>query len=394
MHHPMPALTADSPCWDIFCRVIDNFGDIGVCWRLATQLATRGVQVRLWVDDASALRWMAPGTLIDAARPAQDDAASLLGAAPGIEVRAWPQAAAMPDWANLPRAQVWIEAFGCDLPPAFIAAQRTADTEAAPQWLNLEYLSAEAYVERCHRLPSPVMHGPGAGLTRHFFYPGFTPRTGGLLREADLLARQAAFDAPAWLAQHGIPDVAGERRISLFCYEPPALAAWLAQLAAAPQPTRLLVTAGRATQAVQATLNSTANTAHGALHIHYLPTLTQTDYDHLLWACELNLVRGEDSLVRALWAGRPLVWHIYPQDDGAHLDKLEAFLNQLQTPATLRQFHRVWNANATAQEGDGTRAPPALELPEWRAWATDARAALLAQADLAQQLLEFVAKKR
>ncbi|MEO7887531.1 MAG: elongation factor P maturation arginine rhamnosyltransferase EarP, partial [Polaromonas sp.] len=41
--------------WDIFCKVIDNFGDIGVCWRLAADLASRGHKVRLWVDDASAL---------------------------------------------------------------------------------------------------------------------------------------------------------------------------------------------------------------------------------------------------------------------------------------------------------------------------------------------------
>ena len=47
--------------WDIFCKVIDNHGDIGVCWRLATQLAARGHEVRLWVDDAAALDWMAPG---------------------------------------------------------------------------------------------------------------------------------------------------------------------------------------------------------------------------------------------------------------------------------------------------------------------------------------------
>ncbi len=46
--------------WDLFCRVIDNFGDIGVCWRLAADLGARGESVRLWVDDASALAWMAP----------------------------------------------------------------------------------------------------------------------------------------------------------------------------------------------------------------------------------------------------------------------------------------------------------------------------------------------
>ena len=47
--------------WDIFCQVIDNYGDIGVGWRLATNLAARGQRVRLWLDNSSVLRWLAPG---------------------------------------------------------------------------------------------------------------------------------------------------------------------------------------------------------------------------------------------------------------------------------------------------------------------------------------------
>ena len=82
--------------------------------------------------------------------------------------------------------------------------------------------------------------------------------------------------------------------------------------------------------------------------------LQQPDFDHLLWAGDLNFVRGEDSLVRALWAGAPFVWQIYPQDDGAHHVKLEAFLDWLGAPPSLRQFHRSWN-------GFGSAALPALD---------------------------------
>lgn len=213
--------------WDIFCQVIDNFGDIGVCWRLAADLGSRGHRVRLWVDDASALAWMAPQ------------------GAPGVQVLPWPTQAP----ADGP-GDVVVEAFGCEIAPQFIAAiaHHTNATGPKPLWINLEYLSAEAYVERCHRLPSPLVSGPGAGLTRWFYYPGFTERTGGLLREPDLLARQAAFDRTAWRAGHGIG--ADEVAISLFCYEPPALPQLLAQW----QPrsdVRLLVTPGRATAAVR-----------------------------------------------------------------------------------------------------------------------------------------------
>jgi len=377
--------------WDVFCQVIDNHGDLGVCWRLATQLAARGQRVRLWVDDARALAWMAPG--------------AVKGRWRGIQVLPWTQPfhVGMPsdDLARLPRADVWIEAFGCEIAPEFIAAHGhftlgSGQKESKnPVWINLEYLSAEPYVERCHGLPSPVMHGPGLGLTRHFFYPGFTPRTGGLLREPDLPARQAAFDQDGWLAGIGV-KASGERLVSLFCYEPPALGPLLAHLAADSGPTRLLVTHGRAADAVTSIFKNENDTipssmGHSSLSISYLPALTQVDYDPLLWACDLNFVRGEDSLVRALWAGRPFVWQVYPQDDGAHHAKLDAFLDWLDAPASLRQFHHVWNGLA---DPGGARWPGAPELDAWAACAQAARSRLLAQDDLATQLLGFVGKKR
>jgi uncharacterized repeat protein (TIGR03837 family) len=350
--------------WDIFCRVIDNHGDLGVCWRLARQLAGRGQRVRLWVDDASALDWMAPG--------------ALQGRFAGVQVLPWADAIRPDALAALPRADAWVEAFGCEIAPAFVAAGARLPP---PVWINLEYLSAETWVERMHGLPSPVLRGPAAGWTKWFFYPGFTPRTGGLLREPDLMARREPFDRAAWLAQRGI-GWRGERLISLFCYEPAALGHFLAQRQEASEPARLLVTAGRAAAALPP-----GPAQRGALSISRLPYLPQTRFDHLLWACDLNLVRGEDSLVRALWAGQPFVWQLYPQHDGAHHAKLEAFLDWLDAPASLRRFHRVWNGVAPAPL-------PAPDWPAWQACVQAARQRLLGQEDLVSQLLGFVAGKR
>lgn len=352
--------------WDIFCRVIDNYGDIGVCWRLARQIATHGQQARLWVDDASALAWMASGRT------------------DGVDVRAWqgkpPQ--------GLPPGDALIEAFGCDITPDWVQAVATEGTA----WINLEYLSAEPYVERMHGLPSPVLSGPLAGWRKRFFYPGFTPATGGLLREPDLQRRQLAFDREAWLAAQGIRHEAGARLVSLFCYEPEALPALLDQLArpdgqeeqdgqGEPRTTHLLVTAGRAAAAVQAALQAMkrGEPSSSRLRIHYLPRLSQDDYDHLLWACDLNFVRGEDSLVRALWAGRPFVWQIYPQDDDAHHAKLLAFLDWMQAPPSLSAFHARWNGLS--------KAPLAfMDTSTWRKTVQQARARTLDQADLLSQL--------
>jgi uncharacterized repeat protein (TIGR03837 family) len=341
--------------WDVFCNVIDNHGDLGVCWRLSTQLAQGGHRVRLWVDDASALAWMAPK------------------GAPGVDVRPWHGIAP----ASLPPGDVLVEAFGCEIPPEWVLA-------VAPRpgpWINLEYLSAEPYVERMHRLPSPVMSGPLAGRTKHFFYPGFTPATGGLLRENDLLARQQAFDRPAWLRRHA-PGWQGERVHSLFCYEPAGLGAWLDQLRRPGQrPTQLLVAPGRPTQAVRHHLGE--GTVHGPLRIVWRPHCSQTEFDEVLWASDANWVRGEDSLVRALWAGKPLVWHIYPQDDGAHHTKLRAFLDMVQAPPGQRAFHEAWNASQPLPL-------PETDPQDWAAAARAARLRLLDQAGLLSQLVGFV----
>ena len=368
--------------WDIFCKVIDNFGDIGVCWRLAADLAARGHRVRLWVDDASALAWMAPE------------------GCEGVRVLPWNAPLDLSD-ARLAQqpTDVLIESFGCEIAPEFIAAcaRQQSANGLKPVWINLEYLSAEPYVERCHALPSPVQRGPAAGWTKWFFYPGFTEATGGLLREPGLLERQARFDRPAWLAAQGIAWT-GEKLVSLFCYEPDALPGLLRQFAQHGldgEPVRLLVAAGRAASAVKAAFNdetSLLRNTHGhkLLSISYLPLLTQTEFDHLLWACDLNFVRGEDSVVRALWAGKPFVWHIYPQDDAAHLDKLEAFLDMLQAPPSLRSFHRVWNSNSAGHE---PLRVPAPDLPAWQACALAARARLLAQDDLCTPFARLCGKK-
>ncbi|HUG25850.1 elongation factor P maturation arginine rhamnosyltransferase EarP [Piscinibacter sp.] len=350
--------------WDLFCRVVDNFGDIGVCWRAAADLASRGERVRLWIDDPSALAWMAPS-----------------GCA-GVAVQPWQDGSA-----EMQASDVVIEAFGCDPSPGFVARMATAPQP--PVWINLEYLSAEDYVERNHALPSPQLSGPGRGLTKWFFYPGFTRSTGGLLREPGLLTRQQHFDATAWLADWGVQTQPGERIVSLFCYDNPSLPALIDTLA--DRPTLLLATAGAAT--AQATSLLGPSLRRGALRAVLLPALPQTEFDALLWAADLNFVRGEDSFVRAQWAAKPFVWHIYPQDDGAHAVKMTAFAERFLAgvPAgPAGEMRRLW----AAWNGLGGELPPLPALAPWRRHCEDWRDGLLAQPDLITQLMGFVDERR
>ena len=348
-----------NPTCDIFCRVIDNYGDIGVCWRLARQLCDEhDWRVRLWVDDLSAFAPLAQGEAVA-----------------GIEVRFWPE-----DFPETAPAPVVIEAFACELPDSYLAAMAAMTQQAV--WLNLEYLCVEDWGPGFHLQPSPH---PRLPLLKHFFVPGILPGTGGLLREAGLSTRHDRFDAKA--ARRAYTDDTGGLWVFLFCYDNPALPLLLDAWAAGDQTVHCLVAAGKAYAQVTAWLGDALPPGHsacrGALHLHALPFVPQRDFDALLWTCDLNLVRGEDSFCRALWAARPFVWHIYPQQDAAHHAKLAAFHDHYAAPAPLETFSNLWN-------GVVTPSPENIKL-SWQAL-NAALPALHAHAQASQPRFEALGK--
>ncbi|OIN45164.1 hypothetical protein BLL37_28295 [Pseudomonas azotoformans] len=368
--------------WDIFCSVVDNFGDIGVTWRLARQLvAEHACDVRLWVDDLRAFERMCPEIDVQLDQQWQE----------GVEVRHWPA-----EWMGAPAADVVIAAFACQLPPGYMEAM--ADRERTPVWMNLDYLSAEEWVVGCHRLPSVKFKG----VQKYFFFPGFRPGTGGLLREAGLLEQRRAFqqDASAqqdFLQTLGVFPTAGARLISLFAYENAGLASWLDVLSTDGRATHLLVPEGRILGDVQRWLGLDRLVAgdiqqRGSLTVQVIAFVRQEQYDRLLWCCDFNAVRGEDSFVRAQWAGRPLLWHIYRQDEDIHLDKLDAFL-ELYTaglsPSARAALIGLWQAWNT--EGDMAQTWKML-LEHWPEVSQHAETWCLEQAlqaDLATALVKF-----
>jgi len=351
--------------WDLYCRVVDNFGDIGVAWRLAADLAGRGESVRLAVDDASALAWMAPE------------------GASGVEVVSWHDGPS-------PAPDVVVELFGAGRPPTSWPAGA-----AAPVLVNLEHLSAEPYVERSHALPSPAARPGEPPSTTWFFFPGFSEATGGLLREPGWVERRRTFGlGDDWLRSIGVAPRADERRVSLFSYGNDAIPELLDALAAAP--TLLLLAPGAAAEQVATALGTTLH--RGPLRAVRLPMLAQTDFDRLLWSCQLNFVRGEDSFVRAFWAGAPFVWQLYVQDDGAHAAKLDAFLARFLAgappalAAALRTLFGRWNGI-----GSGPLAPPLSDPTLRAAWLAHCarwREGLATQDELVTRLLRFVEAKR
>lgn len=355
----------------ILCRVVDNFGDAGVAWRLARQLSGEfGWQVTLTIDRPELL--------------------ARFGADPrgAVRVEAWPGDD------RTPRADdVLIGAFGVEPPPPLRAA--LAGAARRPLWVNLEHLSAENWIEGCHGLASVR---PADGAIEHFFYPGFTAASGGLLRERSLVTRRDAFaDSPAqreFLERLGVAPGRDERLLTLFCYPDAPLAEWFDALAGGTRTHCVLVPRGTAEEAIAAFFGASPrhgeSLRRGALRVQRIPFLSHDDYDRLLWSADLNFVRGEDSWIRAHWAARPFVWQPYVQAGQAHHVKLQAFLGRLDAGPVVDTMMRAWSgAGAIGPAWTAFEAALPALVPAYRAWSSS----LAAQTDLATRLVEFCADR-
>lgn len=360
---------------DIFCRIVDNYGDIGVTWRLARQLQREhGWSIRLWVDVLDTFNKLE--ARVNPARKVQviDD----------IEVMNWTTPA--PDLAPY---QVVIASFSCELPPAFQARMTPGHT----LWINLEYLSAEAWVEGCHGLPSLRSDG----LHSNFFFPGFTARTGGLIKESGLLTARDAWQADPerqiqWIkslgvASEGLQAWRSGRLISAFCYPQAPLSAFCKDLASNSVPTLLLIPKGIG--------SDIPSGQQGNLYVARIPFTTQPEYDQTLWTADLNVVRGEDSFVRALWAAKPAIWNIYPQTEDTHLLKLDAWLARTALPPSAQSCIRCWNLDVGAAEHPNAFDPVLKpeSLSAWTAAAKTIAADLAKNNDLAASIDQFCRTK-
>lgn len=311
---------------DIFCRVIDNYGDAGVCLHLARSLSKlklphgQHFAVRLFCDQPEVM-----ATLTDLSDTAN----------PNLKLCTWEQ-----PLVGYEPSSVVVSAFSCRFDEVTLKTlQQHQQRSGQPLIINLEYLSAEPWVEDCHQLPSPA-----DGLTSHFFFPGFTPRTGGLNLDPDFIAQcqaklglvspASATDTESASATDSAPTPA-PYTLSLFGYDNPAVLRLLQGLAASGRECTLKVFAGLACDNLNQRLGLTLTVGDSYdyapnVHCTVVPMTGHSGYDQTLLKCDFNLVRGEDSIVRAMHTGHPFLWQIYPQDESAHIVKLNAFLDCME----------------------------------------------------------------
>ncbi|HOO50233.1 MAG TPA: elongation factor P maturation arginine rhamnosyltransferase EarP [Alphaproteobacteria bacterium] len=312
---------------DIFCRVIDNFGDIGVCWRLARQLSHEyHLSVRLFLDDCDALKQIVPDAFDRSI--------------PDLHIVLWDDALSYGA-----AADIVIEGFACELPDSVIQAmvvRRKAGVGRPSVWVDLEYLTAEDWALGCHGLSSPH---PSNGLKRTMFFPGFSKDSGGVIIENTLLRERNNFQRDVssqnqWRTAYKLPQFdTNFIDVSLFCYEAAPVSQLFEAFRRSKRPVRVFLPC----------LGGFGVEKSNNLEVYRIPFFSQDQYDRFLWSCDINFVRGEDSFVRAQLAGRPMIWNIYVQEQQAHLLKLEAFLKQYcavfspKVREGLAQSFVLWN---------------------------------------------------
>ena len=343
-------------------RVVDNYGDAGVCWRLARQLAAEhALDVTLWHRRPRA-RWRGSRRAIDrratAARQqcGRRDACCRLGGA------------ALPAGSSARRRRHR----GLRLRPSRrLRRGDGAMRPPPPAWFVLEYLCAEAWVERPHGLPSPH---PRLPLPRRFWFPGFTPRHRRAAARARASSRRAMrsgatpprsgrcggapacrrprtgrtprvavlLSEPRRCPRFSTPGPTATRRSPASCRKasrPGALDAWTG--GNVPHPGDRVP--ARRADAARDPVRRAGRLRPAALA---LPTV--------------NFVRGEDSFVRAQWAARPFAWHVYPQAGRRALAQARRLPRPLRAGLARRRRRRCAGSGGpgTGRPAPGRSAPP------------------------------------
>ena len=354
----------------VFVRVIDNYGDAGVGWRLSCLLAEYlHMHVRLWIDDTDALNKLVPAPEKQAR----------------ITIEAWQGDAMMQQQLSAAADPVLvIETFGCELPPQVLERMR----QCRPLWLNWEYLTAEDWAVGLHAMSSLQPNG----LEKYFWFMGIDADSGGLLREPDYLAEREKFRQQpklqhAFRQEYGLPLQHTGQLWLVFAYTSGQWAQWMAMWQQADTPVTLWLAGGQVIESLRAAkliapeeLQQEGDICElGNVTLVRIPFVPQAAFDRLLWLADAAIVRGEDSFVRALWAGLPFFWHIYRQDDDVHLQKLHAFWFKAMQgwPTELRQAFTV-----LSDDLNGAGAVSSLKREQawqylcahWQSWVKSAAA--------------------
>ncbi len=306
----------------ILCKVVDNFGDIGVVYRLTRNLITHypEVSVNLIVQGLDSFNKI--NNKINPALPIQE--------LEGFTVFDWDNFDFCYKYfsgKNNSHLQVILECFQCGRPDWMEKILFEDELTHIVNVIMIDYLTAEDYAESFHCLKSLTRR---AKVQKVNFMPGFTNKTGGLI-----------FDTSDTLVK---ADTANP--VMFFCYD----ADWRVLVNALNKfckdfgPNDILVAQGKGHDSFCKAYDELCKDEAASFKVIDLPFMNQQKWDLQLQNCSFLFIRGEESLSRACLYGIPFVWPAYPQSEEYHLVKVRALLSKMEPFFDKSDFSIIKNA--------------------------------------------------
>ncbi len=308
----------------VLCKVVDNFGDIGVVWRLCCQLSNQikkenfTSKINLIVDDLASFNKICNSV----------DSNKSFQIVENINIFNWNDEKlcydefSKNDGENL---SVILEVFQCGRPSWMEKILFEEKLNRTVQIIMIDYLTAEKYAEDFHCLQSLTR---SSKVQKVNFMPGFTNKTGGLIIDSE------------W--EH-FCDYKNNKTLLCFTYD----RNWDALANACKKSNyieRVLIAPGKGFESLKKSFYSNF-IKDSKLKIEELSFMNQNEWDKMLKNCGVLFIRGEESMSRACLSGIPFVWHAYPQSDEYQLIKVRALLERMSIHFKCEDFkiiEKVW----------------------------------------------------
>lgn len=317
----------------VLCKVVDNFGDIGVGWRLCKSINNEQLtmnnndKVQLIVDDLCAFNKIDDRVKTDCTFQVID----------GIEIYDWKdeelchKVFSENDGEKL---SIILELFQCGRPAWMEKILFEEKLERTVHIIMIDYLTAEKYAEDFHLLESLTR---SKKVQKVNFMPGFTEKTGGLIIDEQWKT----------LAEY---DCNGP--VLVFTYERNWSGLVNGIVESNHKNTKVFVAQGRGKQSFVQAWEKQNN-------LEELPYLNQPEWDKMMKTCSVLFIRGEESMSRACLSGIPFVWHAYPQSEEYQLVKVNALLERMERHFESADFEIIKNVwldfNSPESEVDETK---------------------------------------
>lgn len=305
---------------DIFCEIIDNFGDIGVVYRISKELKKIFQNVRIRIVLNRLEEFKAINKKVKDVDYQEIDGLICVT-----------EKYVKENMESFGVSDVFIEAFGCNVPEEYVKAAK----ENSKLWINLEYLSGEKWIEDFHLCESLI---DSKTLKKIFFMPGFSEKSGGVIIDSGFLERMKYGKEnrdEVFKKYFKDFDLKDKFIGTVFSYEK-NFENLLETLKNYKKETVLLLMGEKTQKSFSEILKKNLTedygniVKYGKITMIYSDFFSQEEYEEIISASDFNFTRGEDSFVRGIVLGKPFMWHIYLQEEKAHMDKIKAFTERFK----------------------------------------------------------------